>query len=69
MPPYWTEIISGKQEFHITFNFNEDEQLDANRQQNKFIFVKTDEVFFVKRDEFWLQSEKALYTHMNQSDY
>lgn len=68
LSPYWSEIMSGNQEFHITFNFNNDEEADSKKsvQFNEFIFKKTDEIYFTRRDDFWLAKRKGdIYTYQS----
>jgi hypothetical protein len=62
LSPYWNEIIGGEQEFHITFNFNQDESVHSHF--NEFYFKKNDEIYFMRRDDFWLARRKGdIYTY------
>jgi hypothetical protein len=68
LSPYWSEITSGSQEFHITFSFNSDEEADARKsvQINEFLFKRTDEIYFTRRDDFWLAKRKGdIYTYQS----
>ena len=68
LSPYWSEITSGSQEFHITFSFSSDEEADAKKslQINEFLFKRTDEVYFTRRDDFWLAKRKGdIYTYQS----
>ena len=66
LPPFWKEITSGDQEFHITVNFNSDEEPRSNSVLNEFLFKKNDDVYFMKRDDFWLAKRKGdIYTYQS----
>ena len=68
LSPYWSEITSGNQEFHITFNFDISEQIDSNKSiaYNEFMFKNSEEIFFTKRDDFWLSKRKGdIYTYQS----
>jgi hypothetical protein len=62
LSPYWTEIASGEQEFRITFSFNADEPV--RNEQTEFYFQKNDEIFFMRREDFWIAKRKGdIYTY------
>jgi hypothetical protein len=65
--PYWSEIKSGDQEFHISFNLNLDEPFKNSTTSNKFLIKKNDEIYFTKKEDFWLarRSKTASYTHQS----
>ena len=70
LSPYWREITESGQEFHITFNLNSDEDerktnvTDKKASWGEHYFRKNDEIFFMKRDEFWLAKRKGdIYTY------
>lgn len=71
LSPYWSEITSGAQEFHLSFNFIQDEVVLANNNSlanqstsSEFTFKMKDEIYFLKRDDLWLAKRKGnIYTY------
>ena len=61
LSPYWREITQSGEEFHVTFNLNKDEGEEGEEEGRKgmFLFRKNDEIFFMKREEFWMAKRKG----------
>ncbi len=64
LSPFWREVSSGDQEFHITLDLKVDEP--KWNEPNQFYFKSNDEIIFMKRDDFWLAKRKGdIYTYQS----
>ena len=63
LSPFWDEIVGSDKEFHITFNLITDEDR-TNSTINEYYIAKNDEIYFMKREDFWLAKRKGeVYTY------
>jgi hypothetical protein len=65
--PFWSELVKGEQEFHLTLNFDSNEPIEANHGlKGEFYFKNSDEIYFMKKEEFWLAKRKGdSYSHQS----
>ncbi len=64
--PFWSELTKGDQEFHLTLNFDANEPVETSHVLSEFYFKNTDELYFMRKEEFWLAKRKGeSYSHQS----
>lgn len=58
LAPYWKEILTGGQEYRISFTMNTPVNISEVTVEEEFYIKNNDEIIFMKREDFWLARHK-----------